>query len=80
MVSQLLRTGEEMDRLLEALLLEADIKCNILKLQKLRTDGEYGTVQLPTSYLLTLCHVLRVTASQEIGYRYVFSSSSVTCK
>jgi hypothetical protein len=32
--------AEEMDRLMEALLLEADIKCNILKLQKLRTDGE----------------------------------------
>jgi hypothetical protein len=32
--------GAEMDRLMEALLLEADIKCNILKLQKLRTDGE----------------------------------------
>jgi hypothetical protein len=26
---------------MEALLLEADIKCNILKLQKLRTDGEW---------------------------------------
>jgi hypothetical protein len=32
--------GAAMDRLMEALLLEADIKCNILKLQKLRTDGE----------------------------------------
>jgi len=36
--------GAEMDRLMEALLLEADIKCNILKLQKLRTDGEWPYV------------------------------------
>jgi hypothetical protein len=36
--------AEEMDRLMEALLLEADIKCNILKLQKLRTDGEWPYV------------------------------------
>ena len=63
MVSQLLRTGEEMDRLLEALLLEADIKCNILKLQKLRTDGEYGTV--PYNYLLhTYSHCAMCSGSQ----------------
>ncbi len=38
--------AEEMDRLMEALLLEADIKCNILKLQKLRTDGEWMYVSV----------------------------------
>jgi hypothetical protein len=38
--------AEEMDRLMEALLLEADIKCNILKLQKLRTEGEWPYVSV----------------------------------
>jgi len=39
-VCQLVSDGAELDRVLEALLLEADIKCNILKLQKLRTEGK----------------------------------------
>jgi hypothetical protein len=46
--------GAAMDRLMEALLLEADIKCNILNLQKLRTDGEWFYVSFLCSWVTSV--------------------------
>jgi hypothetical protein len=46
--------GAEMDRLMEALLLEADIKCNILKLQKLRIEGEWPCVSFFCSWVTSV--------------------------
>ncbi len=55
--------AEEMDRLMEALLLEADIKCNILKLQKLRTEGEWPYV----SFLCSWITAVKVLIPKERG-------------